>query len=83
MREKQSECIYQYKSLGLYYKRYALKLFNHYRDIGHYRLYHIGRFLAMQKRLDLFGVLILGFVTAIGGGTLRDVLIGNTPGCAM
>jgi uncharacterized membrane protein YeiH len=38
-----------------------------------------GAFSAMQKRLDLFGVLILGFVTAIGGGTLRDVLIGNTP----
>ncbi|RYU90891.1 trimeric intracellular cation channel family protein [Mucilaginibacter terrigena] len=38
-----------------------------------------GAFSAMQKRLDVFGVLILGFVTAIGGGTLRDVLIGNTP----
>ena len=29
--------------------------------------------------LDLFGVLIIAFVTAIGGGTLRDLLIGNTP----
>jgi len=29
--------------------------------------------------LDLFGVLIIAFVTAIGGGTLRDFLIGNTP----
>jgi uncharacterized membrane protein YeiH len=38
-----------------------------------------GAFSAMQKRLDAFGVLVLGFVTAIGGGTLRDVLIGNTP----
>jgi uncharacterized membrane protein YeiH len=38
-----------------------------------------GAFSAMQKRLDPFGVLILGFVTATGGGTLRDVLIGNTP----
>jgi len=27
----------------------------------------------------LFGVLIIAFVTAIGGGTLRDLLIGNTP----
>ncbi|MCO5945763.1 trimeric intracellular cation channel family protein [Mucilaginibacter flavidus] len=33
----------------------------------------------MQKKLDLFGVLIIGFVTAVGGGTIRDVLIGNTP----
>jgi uncharacterized membrane protein YeiH len=34
---------------------------------------------AMQKKLDIFGVLVLGFVTAIGGGTLRDMMIGNTP----
>jgi uncharacterized membrane protein YeiH len=38
-----------------------------------------GAFSAMQKRLDVFGVLIMGFVTAIGGGTIRDVLIGYTP----
>jgi len=38
-----------------------------------------GAFLAMQKRLDPFGVLVLSFVTAIGGGTLRDILIGNLP----
>src|SRR5215510_7552731 len=38
-----------------------------------------GAFLAMQKRLDPFGVLVLSFVTAIGGGTLRDMMIGNLP----
>ena len=38
-----------------------------------------GAFLAMQKKLDPFGVLVLSFVTAIGGGTLRDVMIGNLP----
>lgn len=38
-----------------------------------------GVLVAMEKRLDLFGVLIIAFVTAIGGGTLRDLLIGNTP----
>ena len=38
-----------------------------------------GAFSAMQKKLDWFGVLSIGFVTAIGGGTIRDVLIGNTP----
>ena len=38
-----------------------------------------GAFLAMQKRLDHFGVLVLSFVTAIGGGTLRDMMIGNLP----
>lgn len=38
-----------------------------------------GVFSAMQKRLDMFGVLVIAFVTAIGGGTIRDVLIGYTP----
>lgn len=38
-----------------------------------------GVLIAMEKKLDLFGVIIIAFVTAIGGGTLRDMLIGNTP----
>ncbi len=38
-----------------------------------------GTLAAIQKRLDLFGILTISFVTAIGGGTLRDVMIGNTP----
>ncbi len=35
-----------------------------------------GSFAAMQKRLDPFGVLIIAFVTAVGGGTIRDLLLG-------
>ncbi|MES2776121.1 MAG: trimeric intracellular cation channel family protein [Bacteroidota bacterium] len=38
-----------------------------------------GTSAAMRKKLDIFGVLIIAFVTSIGGGTLRDILIGNTP----
>lgn len=38
-----------------------------------------GVLIAMEKKLDIFGVFIIAFVTAIGGGTLRDILIGNTP----
>lgn len=38
-----------------------------------------GALSAMNRRLDLFGIFIIAFVTAIGGGTLRDVLIGSTP----
>lgn len=38
-----------------------------------------GVMVAMEKKLDLFGVLIVAFVTAVGGGTLRDMLIGSTP----
>lgn len=38
-----------------------------------------GALTAMYKKLDLFGVYCIAFVTALGGGTLRDVLIGRTP----
>lgn len=38
-----------------------------------------GALAAMRHKFDTFGVLILASVTAIGGGSLRDVLIGNTP----
>ena len=38
-----------------------------------------GALLALHKRMDLFGVLVLGAVTALGGGTIRDVLLGLTP----
>jgi len=34
-----------------------------------------GVLTALNKRLDPFGILIIAFVTAVGGGTLRDVLI--------
>jgi len=38
-----------------------------------------GALTAMHKKLDPFGIFIIAFVTAVGGGTLRDVLIGRTP----
>ncbi|MEL6923379.1 MAG: trimeric intracellular cation channel family protein [Bacteroidota bacterium] len=38
-----------------------------------------GVLAAVEKKFDLFGAIILGLVTAIGGGTLRDLLIGSTP----
>lgn len=38
-----------------------------------------GVLVAMDKKLDLFGIFIIAFVTAVGGGTLRDILIGSTP----
>lgn len=34
-----------------------------------------GVLTAMNKRLDPFGILIIAFVAAVGGGTLRDILI--------
>lgn len=38
-----------------------------------------GTSVAMKKKLDIFGILIISFVTSIGGGTLRDIMLGNTP----
>jgi uncharacterized membrane protein YeiH len=38
-----------------------------------------GATAAIQNRYDLFGILVLAFATAIGGGTIRDVLVGNLP----
>lgn len=38
-----------------------------------------GALTGWHKKLDPFGVFIIAFVTALGGGTLRDVLIGRSP----
>jgi uncharacterized membrane protein YeiH len=38
-----------------------------------------GALTAIQKKFDVFGATVIAFVTAVGGGTLRDVLIGSTP----
>ena len=38
-----------------------------------------GAFAAMERKLDPFGVIIISFITAIGGGTIRDILIGDLP----
>jgi uncharacterized membrane protein YeiH len=38
-----------------------------------------GVLAARGKRVDLFGVIVLALVTAFGGGTLRDLLVGDTP----
>ncbi|MCI2228148.1 trimeric intracellular cation channel family protein [Polaribacter sp. MSW13] len=38
-----------------------------------------GALVASDKKFDLFGVIIIAFVTAVGGGMLRDVLINAHP----
>lgn len=35
--------------------------------------------LASEKQFDLFGAFIVGMVTAVGGGTLRDMMLGISP----
>ena len=38
-----------------------------------------GAMLAMQKNMDLFGICVLGVVTSVGGGVIRDLILGYTP----
>jgi len=38
-----------------------------------------GFFIAIRNKLDLLGILISTFLTALGGGILRDIAVGNTP----
>ena len=42
-----------------------------------------GATLAVAKGFDLFGVLVLGVVAAVGGGLARDVLLGDLPPVAL
>ncbi len=47
--------------------------------IGTFAFAISGALVASKKDFDLFGVLIIAFVTAVGGGMLRDVLINAHP----
>lgn len=38
-----------------------------------------GAMTGIKKKMDIFGVAILGLTTAVGGGALRDIILGNTP----
>ena len=38
-----------------------------------------GAMTALKKNMDIFGVAILGLTTAVGGGAIRDILLGITP----
>lgn len=38
-----------------------------------------GAMVAISKRVDIFGVLVLSSITALGGGCTRDILIGTLP----
>ncbi|MFE9784306.1 trimeric intracellular cation channel family protein [Nocardia salmonicida] len=41
-----------------------------------------GALVAVRKRLDLFGMVVMACATALGGGIVRDLLIGRTPPAA-
>ncbi|MBQ7874944.1 MAG: trimeric intracellular cation channel family protein [Oscillospiraceae bacterium] len=38
-----------------------------------------GAITGLSKKMDIFGVATLGLVTAVGGGVIRDIILGHTP----
>lgn len=42
-----------------------------------------GAVVAMKKKFDVFGVVMLGVTTAVGGGFVRDLVLGNVPPVAL
>ena len=60
-------------------QNYYIMLFDILDILGTITFAVSGVLTALHKRMDSFGIFIIAFVTAVGGGTLRDVLIGNTP----
>lgn len=47
--------------------------------IGTFAFAVAGSFQAREKHLNIFAVTLMGIVTAVGGGTFRDLVIGRTP----
>lgn len=54
-------------------------LFGIFECIGTISFAISGAMEGIRHRMDLFGVMMLGLITAAGGGVLRDVVIGRTP----
>ncbi len=38
-----------------------------------------GAYIGIQRKFDIFGIFIVAFLTAVGGGTIREILLGHTP----
>ena len=38
-----------------------------------------GAMVAIRQNLDLLGIIVLGVTTAVGGGMMRDILLGSVP----
>lgn len=47
--------------------------------IGTFAFAIAGAFQARERKLNIFAVVLMGIVTAVGGGTFRDLVIGRTP----
>jgi len=47
--------------------------------IGTFAFAVSGAMTGLRKKMDIFGVITLGIITAVGGGVIRDLVLGNTP----
>ena len=56
-----------------------IEVFNNLEIIGIIAFSVSGSIVAIQKKMDIFGIIILGIVTAIAGGIIRDIILGNLP----
>ena len=56
-----------------------MNVLNIFEIIGTIAFAGAGALVGIQKKLDVFGIFMLALVTAVGGGIVRDVLIGITP----
>ncbi|MBU4438701.1 MAG: trimeric intracellular cation channel family protein [Acetobacterium sp.] len=54
-------------------------LLNSFELIGTIAFAISGAVTGIEKKLDLFGIIFLAVLTAVGGGIFRDLIIGNTP----
>lgn len=52
-------------------------IFSYVEIIGSFALAISGAIIAMRKKMDVFGILIVAFVSAVGGGTLRDSMLSD------
>lgn len=50
--------------------------------VGLYVFATSGALMAIHKRFDVVGIVVLAMLTALGGGILRDLIIGDTPPAA-
>ncbi len=61
------------KKNAMPYEIYILDL------IGTFAFAIYGSYFAIEKEFDLFGILVCAFLTAFGGGTLRDIILNTQP----
>ena len=47
--------------------------------IGVYAFSVFGSYIALRKKFDLFGIFCCAFLNALGGGTVREIILGNLP----